>query len=63
MNIHVFHYSSRDPKTILVRANSEVEARGKAQKQSVTGNIPPYKGTIEEVMDRNEGDVLDLDEF
>lgn len=63
MNIHVFHYSSRDSKTILVKAESEVEARGKAQKKSVTKNIPPYRGTIEEVMNMTEGDVLDIDEL
>lgn len=62
MNIHVFHYSSIDSKTILVRADSEVEARGKAQKESVSGSVPPYKGTIKEVMSANN-DVLDLDEF
>lgn len=57
MTIHVFHRSGHEPRTVLVRAGSEVEARGKAQKELPSGSVPQYKGELDDLM--SSSDVLD----
>lgn len=61
MELHIFHLSGYEPKTVIVKANDETEARGKAQKELPSGAIPPYEGTVEELMEnKSENGILEL---
>ena len=56
MAIHVFYQGGYESKTVLVEADSEVEARGKAQKECLAGDVPTYKGVLADLIP--ESDVL-----
>lgn len=58
MAIHVFHQGGYEPQTVLVRADSEIEARGKAQDELPGGVVPSYEGTADVVIP--DSDVIKL---
>ena len=60
MNAYVFHRAGYDSSTVLVRAETETEARGKAQKEVAGGLLPKYKGQLSELFNEDESDVLQL---
>lgn len=53
MAIHVFYKSGHDPRTALVEAESEVEARGYFQQAETYGLSYSYLGTAQEVVNGN----------
>lgn len=57
--IHVFAKGGHEPRTVLVKAGSELEARGKMSQHGIfrTSNFE-YKGLLEDLIIEN-GDVFD----
>lgn len=60
MTVYVFHRSSTGSnKTVLVEADNELEARGKAQKFLPNTCIPEFKGEASDLLDEEPG-ILEL---
>jgi hypothetical protein len=53
MKTHVFNTSGSTGGTVLVHADSEIKARGKAQKELPSGMVPQYQGTLEELTEND----------
>lgn len=51
MAYHLFHRGGHESKTVIVEADSELEARGKLQKKITAGMNPEYRGSFEDLME------------
>lgn len=61
MAIHVFHQGGHEPHTILVEAESETEARGHLQRETLSGISPKYRGTASELIEESDAEnVADM---
>lgn len=64
MAYYVFSKMSRDScNAFIIEAESEILARGKAQKEIPSYLDPPLQGTVEELMAEEEEGVLALQEL
>lgn len=51
MAFHLFHRGGYESKTVIVEADSELEARGKLQQKITAGMSAEYRGTLDELME------------
>ena len=57
---YLFRRGGYEPRTIIVEADSETEARGKMQQNTIKGVDPEYQGKISDLTSNVEDGVLDL---
>lgn len=50
MSIYIFADTGYSGNVMAVEADSEMEARGILQKESISGINPTYRGTLNEIM-------------
>lgn len=60
MTYHLFRRGGYDTRTVIVQADSELEARGKIQEHTPTGIDSSYQGEISNLCAETENGVLDL---
>jgi len=63
MTLYLFHRGGYESRTIIVEAESELEAKGKVQEKLPSGISVKYRAPLKELLNEEESGVLDMWDF